>query len=132
MKALLSTLTVVFLAGCSSYASEPISKRAPNGGHHLYSHHHAGKGTVENGCILSWDKAGHETLGYNPKRVEIGDITTFTDCSIEPKRKVAPAPEVVAPSAPPVCTPCTPAPHVYTPAPAPAWTPVEQPKPVKE
>lgn len=123
MKTLLTALAVV--AGGSAFAAEPVGQRTPNGGFEYYSNHHPNQGTVENGCILPWRYAGFPTLGYNPKRIDMGDVTEFVDCKIPQVRKVRHhhhhAPVVV------------PAP-VPAPAPAPVPAPVveQQPLPVRE
>jgi hypothetical protein len=81
MKALIAALAVAAATG-SAFAAEPVGKRTPNGGFEYYSTSPAGQGTIENGCILPWHLRGWPTMGYNPKRVDMGDQTHFIDCKI--------------------------------------------------
>lgn len=126
MKALLTALAVV---ACGTAVADPVGQRTPNGGFEYYSNHHPNQGTVENGCILPWRYAGFPTLGYNPKRIDMGDATEFVDCKIPHVKKVhhQPAP-VVVPAPAPAPAPM-PAP---VPAPAPAMDPVPVPLPIRE
>jgi hypothetical protein len=126
MKVLLTAIAVSAAAG-SAFAHEPVGKRTPNGGFEYYSNHHAGKGTVDNGCILPWFYAGNHTLGQNPKRIDRGEITEFYDCEIERPVQVVVPPVTAAPA------PVVPPKVDQTPKPVPApMPPQEQPKPVRE
>lgn len=125
MKALITALAITALCGTVS-AADLVGKRTPNGGFEYYTSTMVGQGSIENGCYLPKQYEGHPTLGYNPKRVEAGDITVFVDCFIQQPVVakavvVAPAPVVVAP-----------APVYVAPAPAPAYVPAPQPKRVRE
>lgn len=120
MKALVTALAVAAFGG-SAFAAEPVGKRTPNGGYEYYSNQHAGKGTIENGCILPWFYAGHHTLGKNPKRIDRAGITEFYDCEIEPaKVAVVEKTEVVVVEQPKPA----PAPVMEEPKPAPVPAPI--------
>lgn len=91
-------LSILSIAG-SAIAAEPVGQRTPNGGFEYYSNSEMGKGTYENGCFLPWWMAGHPVLGYNPKRVEMGNVTMFVDCKI-PEKIVPAVHHLVVPVAP--------------------------------
>lgn len=134
MKALIATLVAAAFCG-SAFAADPVGKRTPNGGFEYYTSTMVGQGSVKDGCYLPMHYKGHATLGYNPKRVELGDITVFQDCFIakpvvvtvvEKTVEPMPAPVVVAPVVAPA-----PAPVVVAPAPV-YVEPAPQPKRIRE
>lgn len=84
MKKTFITTAVILLAAGSAFADEPRGMRTPNGGYEYYTNSgaNARQGTLENGCFLHWSYAGFPVLGYNPKRIDMGDRTEFVDCKL--------------------------------------------------
>ncbi len=121
-----SILLLTTLALASTAFADPVAKSTPNGGVEYYANGYYNQGTVEHGCIIPWKFAGMVTLGYNPKRIELGDITTFVDCDI------APVPTAYVTNVPPPAPPAAPPAAAPEPTSAPAPMPVEQPKRLKE
>jgi len=128
MKALITAVALVALA--TSAMADPTGKRTPNGGFEYYSNTVSGKATVESDCVLPWVAATHDTMGVNGmRRVEMGDITVFYDCTPLPapvivveKTKVVVQETVVEKKVE----------VVPAPAPAPVVEPAPQPKHIRE
>lgn len=123
MKTFLTLAAVVVISGCAAVAGEPVGMRTPNGGYEYYSNHHPNQGRVDTGCILPWRYHSFPVMGYNPKRIDMSEVTDFIDCKIPKATTVVVVRPVPAPAPAPVYEP---------PAPAPAPVPEPQPAPVRE